>query len=473
MREDRRNFLKKSCRAMSMMAMATQMRHFGLVDVLAQKTRERAAAPADDDYKALVCVYLDGGNDGNNSVIPNFTAGYAQYAAARQAQGLAISQASLLPISPPAMGGQTWGLHPSLSAIHPLFAAGKMAIVANVGCLVQPLTRATYLGGSPRPYQLFSHPDQSEQFLTGISSFKSTTGWGGRTADRTSTLNPNAGIPMITSIAGASVFTNGANSKPLIVTAAPTPLNQLLTLNGFGTAADELARRAAMDNARGQDLSLTMVQNASVITQQAVNVSQQLSTDPTLTVTFPSTTLGNQLKQVAKLIKLRTVLTMNRQIFFVNLGGFDHHSSQISPQSSLLTQVAQALKAFYDEMVAQGAGSQVTTFTMSDFSRTFVPAGSGGTVGSDHGWGGPYFVIGDAVQGGNFFGKPTSNGSVWQSLVTGTGDDADTRGRFIPTVSVDQYAATLARWYGLAEADIPLVFPNINNFSGSNLGFMG
>jgi uncharacterized protein (DUF1501 family) len=473
MKEDRRNFLKKSCRAMSMLAMATQMRHFGLVDVLAQQRRERTAAPADDDYKALVCVYLDGGNDGNNSVIPNYTAGYTQYAAARQAQGLAISQASLLPISPPAMSGQLWGFHPALSAIHPLFAAGKLAVVANVGCLVQPLTRTTYLGGAPRPYQLFSHPDQSEQFLTGISSFKSTTGWGGRTADRTGTLNPNAGIPMITSIAGASVFTSGANNKPLIVTAAPTPLNQLLTLNGFGTAADELARRAAMDNARGQDLSYTLVQNASVITQQAVNVSQQLSTDPTVTATFPNTTLGNQLKQVAKLIKLRTVLTMNRQIFFVNLGGFDHHSSQISPQNTLLTQVAQALKAFYDEMVAQGAGSQVTTFTMSDFSRTFIPAGSGGTVGSDHGWGGPYFVMGDAVQGGNFYGRPTSNGSVWQSLVTGSGDDADTRGRFIPTVSVDQYAATLARWYGLAEADIPLVFPNINNFSGSNLGFMG
>lgn len=473
MNEDRRNFLKKSCRATSMLALATQMRHFGLVDVLAQQKREQAAQAPVDDYKALVCVFLDGGNDGNNSVIPNYDAGYTQYAAARQAQGLAIARASLLSISPPAMGGQVWGLHPALSAIHPLFAAGKMAVVANVGCLVQPLTRTTYLGGAPRPYQLFSHPDQVEQARTAISSFKSTTGWGGRTADRTGPLNPSPAIPMITSIAGASVFNNGANTKPLIVTAAPTPLNQLLTLNGFGTAADELARRAAMDNARGQDLTQTIVQNASAVTQQAVNVSQQLSTDPTVTATFPNTSLGNQLKQVAKLIKLRTLLSMNRQIFFVNLGGFDHHSSQVSPQNSLLTQVAQALKAFYDEMAAQGTGSQVTTFTMSDFSRTFIPAGSGSSVGSDHGWGGPYFVIGDAVQGGNFYGRPTSNGSVWQSLVTGTGDDADTRGRFIPTVSVEQYAATLARWYGLAEADIPLVFPNIGNFAGSNLGFMG
>jgi uncharacterized protein (DUF1501 family) len=136
-------------------------------------------------------------------------------------------------------------------------------------------------------------------------------------------------------------------------------------------------------------------------------------------------------------------------------------------------QVSQALKAFYDETMAQGVAGQVTTYTMSDFNRTFNPAGSGSSVGSDHGWGGYYFVMGDSVMGGNFYGRPTSNGTFVPTLVTGTGDDTDTRGRFIPSVSVEQYAATLARWYGLAEADIPLVFPNIVNFpSGSNLGFM-
>jgi uncharacterized protein (DUF1501 family) len=472
MKENRRKFLKTSCRALSMVAMATQMRHFGLIDVLARDRRDRSAAPA-DDYKALVCVYLDGGNDGNNSVIPNYDEGYNQYSAARSAQGLAISRANLLPITPPSMGGQIYGLHPSLSSLQPLFTSGKMAVVCNVGCLVQPLTRTTYQAGAPRPYQLFSHPDQAEQFRTGISSFKSTTGWGGRTADRTSGLNTNAAIPMVTSIAGSSIFNNGFNTKPLIVAAAPTPLNQVLTLNGFGTAADELARLAAMNNARQQDLSYTMIQNANAITQQAYNVSQQLNQDPVLTVTFPSTALGNQLKQVAKLIKLRTVLQMNRQIFFVQLGGFDHHSSQLGSHSSLLAQVGQALKAFYDEMAAQGAGTQVTTFTMSDFNRTFNPAGSGSSVGSDHGWGGPHFVIGDGVLGGNFYGKPTSNGTFWPTLVMNTGDDADTRGRYLPSVAIEQYAATLARWYGLADADIPLVFPNINNFTGSNLGFMG
>lgn len=472
MKESRRGFLKSSCRALSMAAIATQLRHFGLMDIIARERAEEFNAFG-GDYKALVCVYLDGGNDGHNSIVPNYDAGYAQYAAARSAQGLAIQRASLLPITPPAMAGDAYGFHPAMGALHPLWNTGKMAVVCNVGCLVQPLTRATYQAGSPRPYQLFSHPDQAEQMRTGISSFKSRTGWGGRVADRTGGLNPGAAIPMISSIAGASVFTIGNNTRPLIVGSSPTPLNQVLALDGFGLPnADEQARLTAMTNSRQQDLNYTIIQNASLITQQAVNVSAQLSQDPTLTVTFPGTTLGNQLKQVAKLIKLRTLLNMSRQIFFVQLGGFDHHSSQITPHNSLLAQVSTAIKAFYDETVAQGVADDVTTFTLSDFNRTLNPAGTGSNVGSDHGWGGPYFVIGGSVAGGNFYGRPTSNGSIVPPLIMGDGDDVDTRGRFIPSVSVEQYAATLARWYGLAEADIPLVFPNIVNFSGSNLGFM-
>jgi uncharacterized protein (DUF1501 family) len=215
-----------------------------------------------------------------------------------------------------------------------------------------------------------------------------------------------------------------------------------------------------------------MVQQASTLTQQALTASQQLSTDPTLTVTFPSTSLGNQLKQVAKLLKFRVGLNMSRQIFFVELGGFDTHSSQVTPHRNLLIQVSQAVRAFYDETVAQGISDKVTLFTLSDFSRTLNPAGSGGGVGSDHGWGGAQFVVGGAVNGGDFYGRPTSNGTIVPTLVNGGADDADARGRFIPSVSVEQYAATLARWYGLSETDMPLVFPNIGNFSTSNLGFM-
>jgi uncharacterized protein (DUF1501 family) len=471
MKENRREFLKTSCRTLSMAALATQMRHLGMVNVLAQERMDDSAV-AGNDYKALVCVFLSGGNDSNNVIIPNYDEGYNQYAAARSAQQLAIPRANLLPVTPPSMGGQVYGFHPSMNDLHGLWGQGKLAVVCNVGSLTQPLTRAQYQSGAPRPYQLFSHSDQVEQFRTAVSTHKMVTGWGGRTADRTTNLNVGAAIPMITSIAGATVFNIGNSTSPLIVSPSPTPLNQVLALNGFGTTAGEITRRTSMNNIRLQDLNFTMIQNTSLETQKALNVSAQLSQDPPLTVTFPNTTLGNQLRQVAKIMKFKTQLNMSRQIFYVQLGGFDTHSGQITGQAGLWTQISQALKAFYDETVAQGIASDVTTFTVSDFNRTLDPGTSGVNAGSDHGWAGHHLVLGGAVRGGDFYGRPTSNGTYFPTLVNNGPDDAESRGRFIPSVAIEQYAATLARWYGLAEVDVPLVFPNVANFSGSNLGFM-
>lgn len=469
MKKDRREFIKTSCKALSMVAAATQLRHFGAVSVMAQKAVE---ASPEVEYKALVCVFLAGGNDSNNTVIPNYTEGYNQYAAARAQQSLAIPQANLLAVTPPSMGGQVYGLHPALPDIRNLFTQGKVAVACNVGPLVRPLTRAEYQSGAPSPYQLFSHSAQVEQFKTGVSTTRYPTGWGGRLADRTVPLNPGAAISMITSIAGTHVFNVGLNSQPLIVTAAPTPLNQVLTLTGFEVGLEGDARRTALSNIRTRDLDRTMIQATSVLTQQAVNVSTQLSQNPVLTVTFPNTSLGNQLAQVAKLMKFRTQLNMSRQIFFVQLTGFDTHSGQINMHGSLLTQLNNAMKAFYDETVAQGISSQVTTFTMSDFNRTFNPAGSGSGAGSDHAWGGHHFVMGGAVRGGDFFGRPTANGTYFPTLVNNGPDDAGTRGRFIPSSSVEQYAGTLSRWFGLPDADIPIAFPNAGNFSTMDLGFM-
>ncbi len=452
-----------------MAAVATQMSHLGLVSALAQKRFKRETAV--DNYKALVCVFLNGGNDSNNLVVPKYTAGYNDYSAARSAQGLAIPQANLLSITPPTLGLE-FGLNPALTELHGLWGQNKLAVISNVGTLIQPLTKAQYLSGAPRPDQLFSHSDQVAQFRTAVANSSATTGWGGRLADRTSTLNVGAAIPMISSMAGVTIFSNGVTSSPLIIEPAPTPLNQVLTLGGFGTTSDELARRTAMQRIRGEDLDKTLVQSAGFLTQQAVNVSEQLSSDPALTVTFPNTTLGNQLKQVAKLMKFRTSLNMSRQIFFVQLPGFDTHGSQLTTQTNLFTQLSQALKAFYDETVAQGISGQVTSFTMSDFSRTLNPAGSGANVGSDHAWAGHHLVMGDAVAGGNFYGRPTSNGSIFPTLVNNGPDDVSNRGRFVPTVSVEMYAATLARWFGLTDVEMSLVFPYINNFPTSNLGFM-
>lgn len=457
-----------------MAALATQMHHFGLISALAQeKFDETENEGGSGDYKALVCVFLNGGNDSNNTVIPNYDEGYNQYSAARQQQGLAIPRASLLPVTPPNMGGQVYGLHPSLTALHQLWNQNKLAVVCNVGTLLQPLTRAQYQSGAPRPQQLFSHTNQVEQFKTAVSSYRSNTGWGGRLADRTANQNVGAAIPMITQLSsGANVFTVGNSSSPLIVAPSPTPLNQVLALNGFGTTSDELARLTGMNRIRQEDLSYTLIQETSILTQQAVNVSQQLSQNPTLSVTFPNTSLGNQLSQVAKLMKFRTQLNMRRQIFYVQIGGFDTHSRQLATHINLLTEVSQAMRAFYDETVAQGIASQVTTFTMSDFNRTFNPAGSGSSVGSDHAWGGHHFVMGDSVLGGDFYGRPTSNGTFFPTLVNTGPDDAETRGRFIPSVAVEQFAATLAGWFGLSNSDLQIVFPNISSFGSTNLGFM-
>jgi uncharacterized protein (DUF1501 family) len=468
MSQTRRDFLRKSgCAALSMTALATTVRHFGLIDALAQKGSGDGGA-----YKALVCIFLDGGNDGNNTVVPNYTAGYDQYFAARGAQGMAIPRASLLPITPPSIG-LDFGLHPSMPELKTLWDQQKFAIVTNVGTLVQPLTRAQYQSGAPRPTQLFSHSDQTRQNRSAVSSYVATTGWGGRTADRTLGLNPGAAIPAITSVAGSTLFTTGSQTTPLVVAASPTPLNLVLTLNGFNNAlSEDVIRRARMDQIRAMDQSQTLVRAASDLTAQAIAVSDELSTDPVLTAVFPNTTLGNQLKQVAKLMKFRTQLGMSRQIFYLQLGGFDTHTTQLSRQVTLLSQVSQALKAFYDETVAQGIADDVTTFTLSDFSRTLNPAGTGSGSGSDHAWGNHAFVVGGAVHGGNFYGMPGPNGTVFPTLVNGGPDDTDTRGRFIPTTSVEMFAATLARWYGVSSADIPLVFPFINNFPTSDLGFM-
>jgi len=458
----RREFLLRSgCGALSAAALASGIDRFGLVHAYAQGT----------GYKALVCIFLGGGNDGNNTVVPLDPTGYGAYASVRSAAGLAILQDSLLPIKPKSIGTD-FGLHPGLAMVHPLFASGQLAIVSNVGPLIQPLSKADYQGGSPRPYQLFSHSDQISQWQTSVSSTVSGTGWGGRIAD-TFGGGPS-GSPVLTALAGG-VFTRGQTTNPLTVAPAPTALNQLLVLNGFGTASDEQARLNAMNNIRSIDLSSRLVAGASNIMQQAIDLGKAFNVNPTLSTGFPNTSLGNQLQQVAKLIKFNSTASapLSRQIFFCSLGGFDTHQNQVATQNTLLTQVGQAMKAFYDATVELQVDSKVVTFTLSDFSRTFQPSGSAGnTVGTDHAWGNYHLVMGGSVFGGDFYGVPGLNGTVFPTLQLSGPDDTDTRGRWIPTTSVDQYAATLASWFGVDATNINTVFPELKNFSIQRLGFL-
>ncbi len=451
----RRDFLRQSGCALSAAALVSGIEHFGLVNALAQGQADAG------DYKALVCIFLSGGNDGNNTIVP--LDDYTAYNNVRGASGLAIPQANLLPITPIG-GGRQFSLHPSLPELQSLFNQQRLAVVCNTGPLVQPMTKSQYLNTpSGRPYQLFSHSDQVTQWFTSISNTPAQTGWGGRMADTTGGLNGASTFPQIVSIAGVNVFATGKNTRPLAIASALTPLNQVLALTMTGASADVAARRVAFDQLRLIDNDATLVRSASDTTSVAVQTSDVLKSVTPPAMTFPNTSLGNQLKQVANVIALRDTLGVKRQLFFVSLGGFDHHNQQVNGQATLLTQVSQAMKAFYDATVELGVAPNVTTFTQSDFGRTFKPAAGGG---SDHAWGSHHMIMGDAVRGGDFYG-------TYPTLALAGPDDSGNEGRWIPTASVDQYAATLATWYGLAPADLPTVFPSIGRFNSSNLGFMG
>lgn len=419
-----------------------------------------AHAQSAPDYKALVCVFLYGGVDGNNLVIPGDSAGYAQYASVRpESSGVNITQAEMLAIQP-AGSAAAYGLHPGLSEIHPLFAQGRMAILANVGPLNEPTTKANYLAA--RPDNLFSHSDQQNQWQSAVSDGTSRSGWGGRIAD--AMASSNAAFPVITSIAGASLFIAGNATSALAL-----PQSGALTLQGFNNSAAANARRVAMEAILAADRDNAYVKAAGDITSQALALASIVnpilsSTTSTVAPLFAGQTgsIAQQLLQVAKLIEARSQTGARRQVFFVSLGGFDTHSNELAVMTTLLGQLSPALRAFHDATVQLGVSRQVTTFTLSDFGRTFQPASGAGT---DHGWGNHHFIIGGAVRGGEVFGR-------YPTLQRAGPDDADTAGRWIPTTSVEQYGATLARWFGVPEASLAGVFPNLSRFASSDLGFL-
>ena len=452
----RRAFLRNAA-ALSTMSLASRL---DLMHFVAEANAQ--AAPL-QDYKALVCVFLFGGNDGNNTVIPIDTAGFAQYAAARPAaSGIQLAQSSLLPISP-LHPGTPYGLHPSLTELQTLFGQRKVAILANVGTLLQPTTKAQYSAGQ-RPQSLYSQSDQQAQWQSAISGAPSSTGWGGRLADQVASLNGTGGFPVITSLGGTVLFTTGSSTVPLTV-----PVTGSFALAGYNGNAASNARLAALTQLLALDSTNTFAKGANAIGTQALKLSATVnpilsSTNSTIAPLFANltTNTAKELYQVAKLIEARGATGAKRQIFFVQLGSFDTHNAQLTRQQSLFDELAPALKAFYDATVALGVSSQVTTFTLSDFGRTLQPASGGG---SDHAWGSHHFILGDAVKGGDMYGQ-------YPQLIIGGPNDAETEGRWIPTTSLDQYGATLAKWFGVGQAQLPAVFPNLAKFSATDLGFM-
>jgi uncharacterized protein (DUF1501 family) len=454
-RIDRRGFLR-NLGALSAFGLASRLDLLNLVAA--------AEAQSSTDYKALVCVFMFGGNDGNNTIIPIDTAGYGQYAAVRtSASGINLPQASLLPITPINIG-TPFGLHPALGELQALFNQKRMAVLANVGTLVQPISKAQYAAGI-RPDSLYSHSDQQAQWQSSVSNTASATGWGGRIADKVASQNAATGFPVITSLDGTVLFATGASTAPLAI-----PATGSFALAGYSGSAISTARLAAVQQLLAESSGNAFVGGMNKIGAQALKLSTTAnpiltSANSTVAPLFANlkTSTANQFFQVAKLIEARAATGTKRQIFFVQLGSFDTHGDQINRQQNLFAELSPALKAFYDATVSLGVASQVTTFTLSDFGRTFQPASGGGT---DHAWGNHHFIIGGAVQGGSFYGQ-------YPQLVLAGPNDAENEGRWLPTTAVDQYGATLASWFGVAPTDLGAVFPNLGKFPTSNLGFMG
>jgi uncharacterized protein (DUF1501 family) len=443
-----------------------------------------AAAQTAPDYKAMVCIFLTGGNDHFNTVLPTDSTSWNEYLRLRATSdsgsialpGLNAS-GGVLPINPiTSQGGRTFALHPELAPLQQVFGDGRLAVVANVGTLIQPTTLAQYKASSVAlPPKLFSHNDQQAIWQSSqLEGTKGASGWGGRIGDLMAASNSNATFTSI-SCSGNAMFLSGRSVRQYQISGTgAVPINNLTTsLFGVAASANPLRQIITDDHA-----NLLQKEHAAVVSR-AISAQSALASsilpagaggvpDPTMYIN-PNTKvaavnpLAVQLQTVARIIGGRGGLGARRQVFYVSLNGFDTHDYQRANHADLMARLAHAM-AYFDNTLASLQGvdmrKQVTAFTASDFGRTFTSNGDG----TDHGWGAHHFVMGGAVRGRDIYGSMPVTG-LNHSLDVGSGS-------LLPTISVDQYGATLASWFGLSATQITDVFPNIGNFSTRNLGFM-
>lgn len=444
----RRTFLKMSARLAALGLTGLGLgpsRRFFTADV-------KAAAPL-SDYKALVCVYLFGGNDSNNLIVPVDNARYTAYQTLRG--NLALTGSKLLAPIPDA-AGNPYALHYGLAELNQIYNLGHLAIVLNVGPLNRPLTRAQYLQGGSVPPNLFSHSDQTTQAQTGTSN-QSASGWGGRLLDIFGATDTLASV----SVSSPALFLDGEDVRGNVI---PPGANLNLSGMSFWPPAAADARRQAVNAMLRLDNGNPLREAANTSFSDGLQLADTLQANgslPPLSMSFPGTSLGNQLKEVARLIRIRSQMGPGRQVFFCSMGGFDTHSSQDWTHWNLLQQLSQALAAFASATLDLGVAQQVTTFTQSEFNRTMQSNGSG----SDHAWGSHQIVVGGAVRGGIYGQMPT--------FAFSGPDDANSRGVWIPTIASAQFGATLGRWFGASPGELAWAFPNLGQFPVANLGFMG
>ena len=475
--QTRRQFIRQAaCAALGTTALTSAIRDLRFMNAAVAQSNVQ-------DYKALVCIFLAGGNDSNNLVIPTIQSEYDNYAAIRTPV-LALPLSAVLPISPLTTDGHGYGLHPSCVELQTLFGEGKLALLFNTGTLVFPITRAQYQSGAMnKPPQLFSHSDQVTQWQTSIPDQPPLTGWGGRCADLMAAVQPNAPISLSVTLSGSNTFEVGNKISQYSVS----------TSGAIALAGVSGARLQALTNILGMSYPNMQAQAYAGVAKHSIDTGGLLNnaiaatsaanywttpfpakiTPPTGGNAFNSS-LAPQLQMAARLIEAgnRSASAggfgMRRQIFFCQVGGYDLHTNQtpgpgqttIGSHANLLAELSQSMFAFQRAMEQLGLSKNVTSFTASDFGRTFPSNGQG----SDHGWGSHHLILGGAVKGQQTYGK-------FPTLAVNGPDDTST-GRWIPTTAIDQYFSTIATWFGVDSGNLSTVFPNLGRFAGTNLGFI-
>ena len=430
-------------------------------------TAGAASASNLTDYKALVCLFLNGGNDSFNMLIPRQQSAYNEYEQVRGGvggSGLAIPRANLHQITSSLQntsagaGYSDFGIHPDLPYLKTLYDQGDLAFVSNVGSLIEPTSLVQYNDGSkPKPEGLFSHPDHQIHWQTLVPQVRGSApkGWGGRMAEVMSHANQQSNIAMNISLSGANVLQSGTTTVPYI-----TDPGGVVELKNYG---QDPTLQLAVDDILGQHYQSIYSKTLAHANRNSIDASvafksalDSLSTPFDPSVISGETQTYKRLSMVSKIIEARTALSMNRQIFFVERGGWDHHNELLTPQSNLFIELNEAIEIFWTAIQSMGLQNNVVLYTASDFGRTLTSNGSG----SDHAWGGNHFIISGSANGGEIYGK-------YPDLALNNSSTDLGRGRILPTTSVDQYMAELAYWYGVPNSEISTVIPNINNFSSS------
>lgn len=461
---NRRDMIRRTL--LSTLGGASLYSQFGNLRLLQAAALDQPIAPGgSEDYKALVCVFLNGGNDNVNTVIPRDSAGYATYSNARPSLALPLSSLTGTALNPltAQSNGRQYALHPAAAPLRTLFESGRCAVVANVGPLIEPVTRTSFQNGSVQvPPQLFSHSDQQVFWETSRPDSREKIGWAGRMADLLQASNPNPQLSMNISLRGQNFLQTGVSVQPYSMGTQGAEAR-----NGYLGSGDNAARREAIDSLLNGPLDHPLERASADIQKRSRDsyalVSSALAANVGLTTPIPTLPDGlglvaessygqlvSQLRMVGRMIQARSQLGQRRQIFYVAIGGYDFHDRLQSDHRDQMAALSHALQMFHAITVELGMQDKVTTFTASDFGRTSSANGDG----SDHGWGGEHFVLGGAVRGRDIYGE-------LPDLTRGGPDDAGW-GQLIPKLAVDQYAATLARWFGVTESQIDSIFPALN-----------